>query len=87
MAGNVMPYVAPGTEVAVLSRIRAHLRPDGFLVVGLLLIALKLGVGRWLKARGIIAIAGVDTRALTARIREKGMPNGVIAYDWKIKDR
>jgi carbamoyl-phosphate synthase small subunit len=36
---------------------------------------------RWLKARGIIAIAGVDTRALTARIREKGMPNGVIAHD------
>jgi carbamoyl-phosphate synthase small subunit len=36
---------------------------------------------RWLKARGIIAITGVDTRALTARIREQGMPNGVIAYE------
>jgi carbamoyl-phosphate synthase small subunit len=36
---------------------------------------------QWLKARGIIAIAGVDTRALTARIREKGMPNGVITHD------
>ena len=36
---------------------------------------------RWLKSRGIIAIAGIDTRALTARIREKGMPNGVIAHD------
>jgi carbamoyl-phosphate synthase small subunit len=35
---------------------------------------------RWLRARGIIAIAGVDTRALTARIRERGMPNGVIAH-------
>jgi carbamoyl-phosphate synthase small subunit len=35
----------------------------------------------WLKARGIIAIAGIDTRALTARIRERGMPNGVIAHD------
>ena len=35
----------------------------------------------WLKARGIIAIAGVDTRALTARIREQGMPNGVIAHE------
>jgi len=34
----------------------------------------------WLKARGIIAIAGIDTRALTARIRDKGMPNGVIAH-------
>jgi carbamoyl-phosphate synthase small subunit len=35
----------------------------------------------WLKTRGIIAISGVDTRALTARIREKGMPNGVIAHE------
>ncbi len=34
----------------------------------------------WLKARGIIAIAGLDTRALTAHIREHGMPNGVIAH-------
>ena len=34
----------------------------------------------WLKARGIIALTGVDTRALTAHIREKGMPNGVIAH-------
>ena len=35
----------------------------------------------WLKARGIIAIAGVDTRALTALIREKGMPNAVVAHE------
>jgi carbamoyl-phosphate synthase small subunit len=32
----------------------------------------------WLTARGIVGIAGVDTRALTARIREKGMPNGIV---------
>ena len=35
----------------------------------------------WLKTRGIIALTGVDTRALTARIRERGMPNGVIAHE------
>src|SRR5262245_7973743 len=35
----------------------------------------------WLKARGIVAITGVDTRALTAHIRSRGMPNGVIAHD------
>jgi len=35
----------------------------------------------WLKARGIIAITGVDTRALTAIIREAGMPNAVIAHE------
>jgi len=34
----------------------------------------------WLKARGIIAIAGVDTRALTALIRENGMQNAIIAH-------
>ena len=36
---------------------------------------------KWLKARGIIGLSGIDTRALTARIREKGMPNGVIAHN------
>ena len=35
----------------------------------------------WLKARGIIAITGVDTRALTARIRKGGTPNAVIAHE------
>ena len=34
----------------------------------------------WLKARGIIGISGLDTRALTALIRDKGMPNAVIAH-------
>ncbi|WP_421726707.1 glutamine-hydrolyzing carbamoyl-phosphate synthase small subunit [Bauldia sp.] len=36
---------------------------------------------QWLKARGIVGIAGIDTRALTARIREHGMPNAVIVHD------
>jgi carbamoyl-phosphate synthase small subunit len=34
----------------------------------------------WLKARGIIGLTGVDTRALTAMIRREGMPNAVIAH-------
>jgi carbamoyl-phosphate synthase small subunit len=34
----------------------------------------------WLKARGIIGLAGIDTRALTSLIRHKGMPNAVIAH-------
>ncbi|MBX2805404.1 MAG: glutamine-hydrolyzing carbamoyl-phosphate synthase small subunit [Hyphomicrobiales bacterium] len=34
----------------------------------------------WLKARGIVGISGIDTRALTARIREKGMINAVITH-------
>ena len=35
---------------------------------------------QWLKARGIIGLSGIDTRALTALIRGKGMPNAVIAH-------
>ncbi len=38
------------------------------------------GFDAWLAARGLIAIAGVDTRALTRRIRERGMPHGALAY-------
>ena len=34
----------------------------------------------WLKSRNIIGLSGLDTRALTAMIREKGMPNAVIAH-------
>lgn len=36
---------------------------------------------QWLRARGIVGLAGIDTRALTALIREKGMPNAVIAHE------
>jgi carbamoyl-phosphate synthase small subunit len=34
----------------------------------------------WLKKRNIVGITGIDTRALTARIREHGMPDAVIAH-------
>jgi carbamoyl-phosphate synthase small subunit len=35
---------------------------------------------RWLERRGIVAMCGVDTRALTSLIREKGSPNAVLAH-------
>jgi carbamoyl-phosphate synthase small subunit len=38
------------------------------------------GFDAWLKANGRIGVAGVDTRALTRRIRELGPPNAVIAH-------
>jgi carbamoyl-phosphate synthase small subunit len=38
------------------------------------------GLDQWLKKRGIVALSGIDTRALTALIRERGMPNAVIAH-------
>src|SRR4051812_27590263 len=34
----------------------------------------------WMKANGRIGLSGIDTRALTRRIRLQGAPNGVIAY-------
>lgn len=34
----------------------------------------------WLKANGMVGIAGVDTRKLTRRIRDLGAPSGVIAH-------
>jgi carbamoyl-phosphate synthase small subunit len=35
----------------------------------------------WMARRGVVGLSGVDTRALTRTIREKGMPHGVIAHD------
>ena len=38
------------------------------------------GFAEWMRANGRIGLSGVDTRALTRRIRTGGAPNGVIAY-------
>ncbi len=35
----------------------------------------------WLKANNMIGLAGIDTRQLTRRIRDKGPPNGVICHN------
>ena len=37
-------------------------------------------LGAWLRQMGIPGIAGVDTRALTLRIRDLGAPNAVLAF-------
>jgi carbamoyl-phosphate synthase small subunit len=37
-----------------------------------------LALDGWLKKHNIPAVAGIDTRALTSLIREKGMPHGVV---------
>ena len=38
------------------------------------------GFDQWLRTNGRIGLSGVDTRALTRLIRERGAPNAVIAY-------
>ena len=40
----------------------------------------RLDLSAWMRRRGILGIAGVDTRRLTARIREEGALHGVIAH-------
>jgi carbamoyl-phosphate synthase small subunit len=34
----------------------------------------------WLLAQGVTGVAGVDTRAMTVRIRDGGAPNGVLSF-------
>jgi carbamoyl-phosphate synthase small subunit len=38
------------------------------------------GLDGWLKARGVPGLCGIDTRALTLRIRDAGAPNGILLY-------
>ena len=38
------------------------------------------GLDAWMKSRGVVGLSGVDTRALTRIIRQKGMPHAVIAH-------
>jgi carbamoyl-phosphate synthase small subunit len=38
------------------------------------------GLEAWLRAQGVTGLAGVDTRALTMRIRDGGPPNAVLAF-------
>jgi SAM-dependent methyltransferase len=56
LAGNVMPFLAPGTEAIVLARIAAHLRDDGLIVVG-------FGLDRG------YPLADFDTQAVTAGLK------------------
>jgi carbamoyl-phosphate synthase small subunit len=39
------------------------------------------GLDAWLKSHNLIGIAGIDTRALTCRIRDLGAPEGCLGHD------
>ncbi|CAM3334251.1 glutamine-hydrolyzing carbamoyl-phosphate synthase small subunit [Asticcacaulis taihuensis] len=39
-----------------------------------------LSFNDWLVSRGVVGLSGIDTRSLTKKIREHGMPHGVIAH-------
>jgi len=38
------------------------------------------GLDAWLKSRGVPGISGIDTRALTLRIRDAGAPSGILLF-------
>jgi carbamoyl-phosphate synthase small subunit len=40
-----------------------------------------IDLATWMTRRGVIGLSGVDTRALTRAIREKGMPHAMIAHN------
>ena len=44
MAGNVMIFVEPGTEAAVVRNVARHVRPDGLLVAGFQLLPGRLAL-------------------------------------------
>ncbi|OCR22025.1 carbamoyl phosphate synthase small subunit [Pseudomonas syringae] len=46
----------------------------------------KMSLGDYLKANGVVAIAGIDTRRLTRILREKGAQNGCILAGDNISD-
>ena len=47
LAGNVMIFVVPGTEGAILERLAAHLHPGGVVVAGFQLIPGRLSLQRY----------------------------------------
>lgn len=40
----------------------------------------QMDLSAWMRRRGIVGLAGIDTRALTSIIREEGMPHGIIVH-------
>lgn len=58
-AGNVMIFLEPGTEAAVVARLAAHLAPDGLLVAGFQLDPGRLDLATYDRHAGA---AGLDLR-------------------------
>ena len=87
MAGNVMIFLVPGTEGAVLRQLAAHVRPGGLVVAGFQIIAGRLSLEHYDE---LAAAAGLtlaerfatwDRTALVAelRLRRLDPPPGRLA--------
>ena len=62
-AGNVMIFLAPGTEAVVLQRLAAHLRPGGLLVAGFQLGGDRLDLPTYDRLAGDAGLALVERSA------------------------
>ncbi len=57
MAGNVMIFLAPGSEPAVVANIARHLQPGGLLIAGFQIMPRQLTVERYDEIAGLAGLA------------------------------
>ena len=67
MAGNVMIFVDPGSEAAVVAALARHLAPGGRLVAGFQLLPGRLGLGDYDRAAADAGLALVERHATWER--------------------
>jgi len=60
MAGNVMIFLAPGSEPAVVRNMARHLKPGGLLIAGFQLVPGQLAVERYDEIAGLAGLALVE---------------------------
>jgi SAM-dependent methyltransferase len=60
MAGNVMIFLAPGSEPAVVANIVRHLQPEGLLIAGFQVMPGQLTVERYDEIAGLAGLALVE---------------------------
>jgi SAM-dependent methyltransferase len=74
MAGNVMIFVVPGTEGAVLERLAAHVEPGGLVVAGFQLVPGGFTLERYDELAGAAGLALADRFATWDR--DPWLPGG-----------
>ena len=57
LAGNVMIFLTPGSEPAVVANMARHLRPGGFLVAGFQITPGQLTIERYDEIAGLAGLA------------------------------
>ncbi len=63
MAGNVMIFLVPGTEGAVLTQVAGHLRPGGLVVAGFQLVPGRLSLDRYDELAAAVGLTLADRYA------------------------